>query len=418
METGNRKQETGNRKQGSTLHFNLLAFSKFLVLAALTFAAGSFGSAAHAASSYILTIPDTLNVTQEGWNALENITANNTDNNFDGDRKLTVTATSANSWALKSGTNSIGYNLATAAGTYSSTATPASWVFSAAELNNASGAAKTAGIIVDDYSGKPVGTYTDTVTFTVKVEQIITDLSTLTDAYTAQDGEILTGTLQNEVRVSIAPGATVTLKNANINGSGTWKNGYHAGLTCNGSATLILDGENTVKGFHQHLPGIHVPEDNTLTIQGPGKLNASSNGQGAGIGGGFEISCGNIVIEGGNITATGGNGAAGIGSGDAYVADANSVIISVYGSACGDITITGGTITATGGTWAAGIGSGYQGSCGNITIADTVASVTATKGSDAPNSIGEGLAGSCGTVTIGGAVVGPITQSPYTYEPN
>jgi hypothetical protein len=44
-----------------------------------------------------------------------------------------------------------------------------------------------------------------------------------------------------------------------------------------------------------------------------------------------------------------------------------------------------------------------------------VTSVTATKGSSAPNSIGAGGAHSaCGTVTIGG-VEGAITESPYTY---
>ena len=50
-------------------------------------------------------------------------------------------------------------------------------------------------------------------------------------------------------------------------------------------------------------------------------------------------------------------------------------------------------------------------------IADTVTQVTATKGSDAPNSIGAGQYASCGTVTIGGVVTGSITDSPYTYQP-
>ena len=149
----------------------------------------------------------------------------------------------------------------------------------------------------------------------------------------------------------------------------------------------------------------------TLTIkgetEGTGKLIASSNGDGAGIGGGDGISstaknCGNIVIQGGVITATGGSNSAGIGSGG-------------YGS-CGDITISGGTVTATGGEMSAAIGSGYgSASCGKITITDGVTSVTATKGSYSPNSIGAGDYGStCGTVTIGGNV-GVITVSPYTY---
>ena len=122
-------------------------------------------------STYTLQIPSTLNVSAPGWNATSGLTAAvSSGDTFDSGKKLTVTATSANRWALKSGDNTVGYNLATADGTYSSTATPASWEFTAAELNASGGMAKTMGIIVDDYSTKPAGTYTDTVTFTAKVE--------------------------------------------------------------------------------------------------------------------------------------------------------------------------------------------------------------------------------------------------------
>ena len=226
------------------------------------------------------------------------------------------------------------------------------------------------------------------------------DLSTKNSAYTAQNGETLTGTLASKVQISIADGATVILNGVNINGSGTWTNGNYAGITCNGDATIILSGTNNVKGFYEDYPGIYVPENKTVTIQGTGSLTASSNGWAAGIGGGNTGNCGNITITGGNITATGGSGRAGIGGGS---------------EACGNITITGGTITATGGNNAAGIGGGTGGTCGNITITSGVTRVTATKGNLAPNSIGAGGYGTCGTVTIGGVVTGNITTSPYTY---
>lgn len=190
------------------------------------------------------------------------------------------------------------------------------------------------------------------------------------------------------MKISIADGATVILHNVNINGSGTWTSGNYAGITCEGDATIILSGTNTVKGFYEDYPGIYVPENKTVTIQGTGSLTASSNGWAAGIGGG-NGTCGNITITGGNITATGGNGRAGIGGGT---------------EACGNITITGGTITATGGNAAAGIGGSNTGNCGNITITSGVTRVTATKGNIAPNSIGAGAFGTCGTVTIGGTV--------------
>ena len=260
-----------------------------------------------------------------------------------------------------------------------------------------------------------------------------TDLSTLTADYEAKDGETLTGTLANNVKISIADGATVTLKDVTINGTNVDDDAHkHAAITCVGDATIILEGENTVKGFYEEYPGIYVPVDKMLTIQGTGTLNASSNGYGAGIGGGFEMASGNIVIKGGNITATGGLQAAGIGSGE--------------NASCGSITINDGTVTATGGAEAAGIGGGYQGTCGainisggtitakggygaagigggrknkacgTITITSGVTKVEATKGEDAPCSIGKGLEGTDITVTIGGTeYASGISQSPYEY---
>ncbi len=289
------------------------------------------------------------------------------------------------------------------------------------------------------------------------------DLSKVTEDLTLQDGDVVTGTLNADVKISIAPGATVTLRNVNIT-AGTNNFSYQwAGLSCIGNATIILaDGTtNTVKGFYEKYPGIHVPKNYTLTIQGTGALNASSNGAGCGIGGGSDISAGNIVIEGGSITAAGGAKAAGIGSGaytscgaitisggtviatgalssagigSGYAGGCGAITISGgsvnaagglnssgIGSGneagCGNITISGGTVEAMGGMNSAGIGSGRYSSCSSITITNTVTSVKATKGFNAPNSIGAGDGGSCGTVTIGGEVVGAITESPYTYTP-
>ena len=238
------------------------------------------------------------------------------------------------------------------------------------------------------------------------------DLSTLTADYEAQDGDKLTGTLSGSKKITIADGATVMLDGAVINGTNSSK---WAGLTLAGDGTIILSGENSVKGFYEDYPGIFVPVNKTLTIQGDGSLNASSNGYGAGIGGGYEIASGNITIEGGTVSATGGRFAAGIGGGSS--------------TSCGYISITGGTVTATGGQSSPGIGSGSSTSCGAVTIANTVTKVTATKGENATISIGASYNGSCGTVTIGGtkywennaAVNGGNTylaQSPLIYDPS
>ena len=263
------------------------------------------------------------------------------------------------------------------------------------------------------------------------------NLSTIYTNYTVSDGETLTGTLASNVKIAIADGATVTLNNVTING--TNNDSYQwAGISCEGDATIILSGTNTVKGFYEDYPGIHVPTGKTLTIRGDGSLNAGSNGKGAGIGGGWTIPCGNIVIEDGTITATGEFRCAGIGGGTngcgnitisggtitAQGGECGAGIGSGQSCECGYINITGGTVTAQGGRYGAGIGSGYDNSsCGNITITSGVTRVTATKGMDAPCSIGKGADGSsypstCGTVTIGGTeYAGGIAESPYTYQP-
>ena len=236
------------------------------------------------------------------------------------------------------------------------------------------------------------------------------DLSTLSVSITAKDGDVLTGKLESDKWISIDDGATVRLNGVSINADGAFTTGNHAGIDCEGNATIILmDGTtNTVKGFYENYPGIYVPENKTLTIQGGGSLNASSNGAGCGIGGGysggsyFEINCGNINIEGGIITATGGTQSAGIGGG--------------LNGSCGNITISGGTIMATGGSYAVAIGGGESTSCGNITIT-TDGILIASKGSNATNCIGAGNGGSCGTVSVYGAT-GAITDNTYTHNYN
>ena len=246
---------------------------------------------------------------------------------------------------------------------------------------------------------------------------VATDLSTINANYTAPNGETLTGTLASNVKISIANGATVTLNNVTINGTND-SNYKWAGITCLGDATIILSGTNTVKGFYYEYPGIYVPEGKKLTIKGSGSLTASSNGYGAGIGGSWGISCGNIEIQDGVITATGGYGCAGIGSGNGSacgtITISGGTVTATGGNSgagigsgnaiatCGTITISGGTVEATGGKYGAGIGSGFESACGTINIASTVIKVTATKGTDAPYSIGKGggQSSSCGTVTI------------------
>ena len=212
-------------------------------------------------------------------------------------------------------------------------------------------------------------TYSNTGTSPV----ISIDLSIVKSSLTVKDGQTLTGKLGANVEISIADGATITIKDATIEGVNDELYDW-AGLTCEGDATLIIEGFNSVKGFYAEYPGLYVPRGHTLTIKGDGLLNATSNGNAAGIGAGYHLSCGNIVLE-------------------------------------------GGTIYATGGTWAAGIGGGEHAYSGHITIADTVRKVTAIKGSSAPYGLGTGSSYSSGVVSIGGKRV-ETAISPYTYLGN
>ena len=291
------------------------------------------------------------------------------------------------------------------------------------------------------------------------------DLSKLTEDTEIRDGSIVTGTLNGNYKISIAPDATVTLKDVTIDGEDD-ENCKWAGITCTGNTTLILEGTNTVKGFSPWYPGIFIENGHTLTIDGTGELTASSNGSAAGIGSGHCMQCGNITINGGTINAEGGNmGGAGIGGGVGATNSCGNITINggtinargrTYGPGigacgtngqgyCGNITITGGTVNAQGGKYAPGIGGGCDGMCGNITITggnitavgnekgagigsstkehnksecgdititSGVNSLNVTKGENAPNSIGAGNGGECGKVTVFGEE-GPITESIY-----
>ncbi len=212
-----------------------------------------------------------------------------------------------------------------------------------------------------------------TVTLYAKWGKTVT-LTSSTGEVVLQDGDTLTGTGGSSTRVKIADGATVTFSGVDNTAITLDETHQWPGIDCLGNATIVLKGgtTNSVSGGFQS-PGIHVAENKTLTIQGSGTLNA-----------------------------TGSMYAAGIGSG--------------YQSSCGDIILSGGTVTAAGGLFAAGIGSGHDNaSCGDITITNGVTRVTATK-NFSNNSVGAGLNSSCGTVTIDG-VTGFITKSPFVTYP-
>lgn len=205
------------------------------------------------------------------------------------------------------------------------------------------------------------------------------NLNKLTENYKVNDGDVLWGTINSTVTVIVSNNTTrtITLDGVNITHEGS----QYPCIYCEGTAnaTIILahgsenyleykNGTNTRAALQAGNPST------TLTIKGSGQLTAIGGRNCAGIGGGWQtsnwtmINCGNIVIEGGIIIAQGGNG------------NGND---------------PGGP----------GIGPSVGYSCGNITIKNTVTSVTATKGSGATDCIGRSSSSyACGTITIGGTV--------------
>ena len=209
-----------------------------------------------------------------------------------------------------------------------------------------------------------------------------TDISTLSgSSYTAKNGAILTGTYEGSTRLKIDEDAIVIFRNMTLTST--------RGVECEGNATIILEGDNTVTATNAGRPGITIDGSRTFTIRGQGSLTVTGASAAPGIGGGLN-SHGNIIIEDGIITATGGQNAAGIGGG--------------YSTDCGDITILGGTVIATGGSSAAGIGGGggnasrTHGLCGNITISG--GTVTAKHGSGASYDVGSGVNSYSGLINI------------------
>ena len=230
------------------------------------------------------------------------------------------------------------------------------------------------------------------------------DLSTLTVDYTAKDGDILTNSLTSYYKISIADGATITLRDATINLASTDdSNKRFPGITCEGSATINIEGENLVKPLYQERPSIFFDEGKTLTLQGTGVLNAD-NSVGvstSAIGAYYGHSCGNLIIKSGTITAKGGTQSAAIGCSRK--------------SSCGSITIEGGTVTAiTDDSGQAAIGgsdTSYQGpsqSVGLITISGGTVNATGEVGiGSGSESVCEGILITGGTVNATGSTYGP-----------
>ena len=446
-----------------------LALSGVLVAGTLGYGSAPVKAEVAYSTDYAITIPATLNVQSAGWNDATIEVKLGSGDAFDTSKKLTVTAASANGWKLKSENNDeVGYNLATTGDTYNSQAEPASWEFAAGDIITG-GTVKPMGIIVEDYSTKPAGTYQDTVTFTAKVESAVvathaTWKLTLSSpakelCIIANGGVIAQHTLDvasTEFTVEMPELTSQTVNIFATDGSGncwycTQENmSFAIGQTYQISPTMTELGTESSADVYKMTGAGTIPDGKTVVLSGVtisgGSITCSGNANIILLGSNSVTATTNekaaikiggsgttLTITGsGSLTAQGGQSAAGIGT-DRNGTGGNIVInggtVTATGgkfgagigtgraqsgsSTCGDITINGGTVTATGGSnGGAGIGtglsitSGGSNTCGAITIGTGVTMVTATKGSGAPNSIGNGQADFGGTQTCGTITIG------------
>ena len=159
-----------------------LALSASMIASCFTGMSISASAEPTGSSTYTVTIPSTLTVENSGWNSIGNISATGS---LESGKKLTVTAASTNNWKLVSGTNNVSYTMKSAS---TDTAATTSWEFT--ELSSTA-TTKSIGIDVEDYSTKPAGTYTDTVTFTASVEDAVVIHTTLAVGDVIHLGEVL-----------------------------------------------------------------------------------------------------------------------------------------------------------------------------------------------------------------------------------
>ena len=166
----------------------LLGFMLTLALVIGLLPVMSLTTYAAESSTYTITIPDTLTVQNIGWNELEGgITASG---DLESGAKLVITASSDTNFNfVKSGDNTqtVSYDFCAS----STDLTPiTTWEFTS--LSSDVATTKTAGINIADYSNMPAGTYKETVTFTAKVEILVTSLE-LTDNSMFENGKAWPG---------------------------------------------------------------------------------------------------------------------------------------------------------------------------------------------------------------------------------
>ena len=181
---------------------------------------------------------------------------------------------------------------------------------------------------------------------------------------TGTDVTLPKGSICNgDVHLILADGAMLTVGGGQyVTNAGIQVSGDGNSLTIYGQTAQTGKLEATTFGYAAGIGGKSGEDGHDITING-GKIDAE--GYASGIGGGNEAKGYNITINGGEVMALSRSNGAGIGGGS------NGVEHEVFvGAHCDghDITINGGIVTADGGIYASGIGGGSMGYGTDITI--------------------------------------------------
>lgn len=115
-------------------------------------------------NSFTITVPANVNIYNNGWNSIGTVNVAGT---IATDKKITVSIATANDFKLKNETNEVAYTIKK---TSNAAAAITSLDFAANDVNATGGASQSIGAYVESFTGKPAGNYTDTITFTAKLE--------------------------------------------------------------------------------------------------------------------------------------------------------------------------------------------------------------------------------------------------------
>ena len=276
-----------------------------------------------------------------------------------------------------------------------------------------------------EWNGTEVVSTTKTVSeYTTMTSETVT----MTDGWYVVNSDLTFDTrltVTGTVHLILADGATLTAN------QGISVNEGHAlyiyGQSDDESNMGKLVANSNTYNFDAMIGGDEYNYAGKLVFNG-GFITATSTGDGAAIGSGYNRAGYDIVIQGGVINVAASHSSAAIGSGDNGGSGTKADLCSIcihggtvsaevlkncsatigggYQFDSGDITITGGSVTATNATWGAAIGGGGYCSGGNITITGgTVVAKNTDKSSQCGAGIGGGYQGSGGNITITGGNV-------------